>query len=189
MHPVATLPALTLWQPWASLIAVGAKRFETRAHRPPARLIGERIAVHAAQRVVGLEEMDRPVAVLIAEALNRGGQSYALLPRGAVLCTARLVAAYRCGVEAHEAPGHVHLLDRLSAPGVPLRERVPTDLFGNFGRGRWAWELADVRPLVRPHPCRGAQGYGWRCAVPHRLLHPDDQAAIPPDAGHADAAA
>lgn len=27
-----TIPAITLWQPWASLIAVGAKRFETRAH-------------------------------------------------------------------------------------------------------------------------------------------------------------
>jgi hypothetical protein len=39
--------ALSLWQPWASLIAVGAKRFETRSwqtsHRGP-------LLIHAAQK-------------------------------------------------------------------------------------------------------------------------------------------
>lgn len=41
------MKALTLWQPWASLIAVGAKTIETRSW--PTKHRG-RIAIHAAQR-------------------------------------------------------------------------------------------------------------------------------------------
>ena len=39
--------ALTLYEPWATLIAEGHKQFETRNWRPPAARIGERIAIHA----------------------------------------------------------------------------------------------------------------------------------------------
>lgn len=39
--------ALTVKQPWASLIASGEKIIENRSWRPPAALIGERIAIHA----------------------------------------------------------------------------------------------------------------------------------------------
>src|SRR4051794_23151938 len=41
------LPAITLWQPWACLIEIGAKRYETRSRPPPRKLIGQRIAIHA----------------------------------------------------------------------------------------------------------------------------------------------
>jgi hypothetical protein len=30
--------------------------------------------------------------------------------------------------------------------------------YGDFTPGRWAWMVADVRPLPEPIPCRGAQG-------------------------------
>jgi len=43
-----TMKALTLWQPWASLVATGAKRIETRScvtkYRGP-------LAIHAAKEV------------------------------------------------------------------------------------------------------------------------------------------
>jgi hypothetical protein len=39
--------ALPLWQPWASLVEVGAKRIETRHWPAPAALLGQRIAIHA----------------------------------------------------------------------------------------------------------------------------------------------
>jgi hypothetical protein len=53
--------ALTLWQPWASLLLVadprnsGAppKEFETRGWKPPVRMQGERILIHAAAHVPG----------------------------------------------------------------------------------------------------------------------------------------
>ncbi len=43
------MKALTLWQPWASLIVLRHKRFETRSWKMDG-LIGERIAIHAAKR-------------------------------------------------------------------------------------------------------------------------------------------
>jgi hypothetical protein len=44
---VSSIQAITLWQPWASLIARGLKRYETRSWAPPASLIGKRLAIHA----------------------------------------------------------------------------------------------------------------------------------------------
>ena len=44
--------AITLHQPWATLIALGIKSVETRSWPAPARLVGQRIAVHAGKRLV-----------------------------------------------------------------------------------------------------------------------------------------
>lgn len=42
--------ALTLWQPWAEIIALGWKLVENRTWAPPYGVIGERIAIHAGKR-------------------------------------------------------------------------------------------------------------------------------------------
>jgi hypothetical protein len=43
--------AISLHQPWASMIAAGIKRFETRAYPPPKSFeIGGWIAIHAAKK-------------------------------------------------------------------------------------------------------------------------------------------
>lgn len=44
---VETLPALTLHAPWAYAVTDLGKRVENRTWRPPARLIGQRLAIHA----------------------------------------------------------------------------------------------------------------------------------------------
>lgn len=41
------MKALTIRQPWASLIALGVKHIETRSWRAPQSLIGQTIAIHA----------------------------------------------------------------------------------------------------------------------------------------------
>ena len=46
------MKAITLHQPWATLIADGAKTIETRSWRPPQTLIGQRIVIHAGKRLV-----------------------------------------------------------------------------------------------------------------------------------------
>ena len=38
---------LSVWQPWASLLATGTKTIETRTEPAPAALVGQRIAIHA----------------------------------------------------------------------------------------------------------------------------------------------
>ncbi len=67
------MPALTVWQPWASLIVIGAKPVEWRAwdyadRRP--NLVDSRIVIHAGARPVRPKE----VADLI-ERCERGDTS------------------------------------------------------------------------------------------------------------------
>lgn len=45
------MQALTIWQPWASLIVHGFKRIENRTWAPPADLVGTTIAIHAGKKV------------------------------------------------------------------------------------------------------------------------------------------
>lgn len=51
------LPAISLWQPWASFIAIGMKPYETRHWPAPSRIIGQRIAIHAGKRRPDKDDM------------------------------------------------------------------------------------------------------------------------------------
>ena len=69
------MPALTLWQPWASLIAIGAKSIETRSWPAPAGLVGERIAIHAAANAKpGIDDLPGD-----CEGKTEGGWTYGYL--------------------------------------------------------------------------------------------------------------
>src|SRR5580765_585368 len=52
-----TLPALTIWQPWATLIVAGAKPYEFRGWQPPQSYVGKRIAIHAGARPMRMPEV------------------------------------------------------------------------------------------------------------------------------------
>lgn len=126
---------LSLWQPWASLIAWGKKRVETRSWAT--QYCGD-LAIHAAKR------WTRDVAELcLAEPfrslLCRDIAHPAELPRGAVVAVVRLIGCRRTEDVVHQ----------LQADELDL---------GNYEAGRFAWFLTDVRPLVEPYPLRGAQG-------------------------------
>ncbi len=47
---MVTLKTISLWQPWASWVALGWKPIETRLHSRFASLAGQRIVIHAAQK-------------------------------------------------------------------------------------------------------------------------------------------
>lgn len=51
MTDLSGMPAVTLWEPWASAIAYHGKDIENRTWRPPSRLHGQRLAIHAGQRI------------------------------------------------------------------------------------------------------------------------------------------
>lgn len=130
------MKALSLWQPWASLVAVGAKRIETRHWHPPAGLIGERIAIHAAKR--------KPRAMTDRMHCALGG-SLAMptpaLPLGAIVCTVRLARVEPITAELCRALSNAELT------------------FGNYIAGRYAWHLTDVHRLETPIPTIGRQGF------------------------------
>jgi len=134
--------ALTLTQPWATLIAIGAKKVETRswptAYRGP-------LAIHAAKGFPGWAKAyiydDRFVHVLQAAGFTHWKQ----LPLGMVLCTCRLVGTFRTERGAQAT---------LLADPLSEQERA----FGDYTPGRWAWNLADVQPFASPIPATGALG-------------------------------
>ena len=53
------MPAITLWQPYATLLVRGVKRHETRSWTMPQSLHGRRTAIHAAKRPVSKADEDR----------------------------------------------------------------------------------------------------------------------------------
>lgn len=132
--------ALTLWQPWATLIAIGAKTMETRhwatAYRGP-------LLIHAGKTCAPWQD-DPPFARLVRAALEAAGlDASAPLPAGSLLA---VVTVAGC---------------------VPVELALPSPQerrFGNFTAGRYAWLLADVRPFD-PIAAPGKQGL-WECPVP-----------------------
>ena len=84
------MKAITLWQPWASLIADGRKTVETRSWAPPKALIGHRIAIHASKRAPIRGEWSPQLQALI-DLWKRQGEFY--MPLGSVIATATLAAA------------------------------------------------------------------------------------------------
>lgn len=148
------MKAISLLQPWATLIAVGAKRIETRSWSTPYR---GRIAIHASK---GFDPVYRYLASQdpFRAALARGGyRSPGELPRGAVVALATLVD---CIPVTTTCGGFARFARKGNRDDIPESE-LP---FGDFGPGRWAWVLEDVVPLLEPVPARGSLGvWEWIC--------------------------
>ena len=141
------IKTISLWQPYASLIAAGVKTIETRSWAPPKGLMGQRIAIHAAKAMETSDVRGRGRHDRISAALN-DPEWDGNIPRGAVVCTAILDHAAR--VTGPERNGQVT---------VAGNQVVAVDEWGDFGPGRWLWFLRDVEPVDPPVPARGHQGF------------------------------
>ena len=149
------MKAITLHQPWASLIAERVKTIETRSWAPPASLIGQRIAIHAGKREPRIRELPGDIS----------WQWTQDVPRGAVVATALLEDASKVGMRDLCCDDFVHV-SVLSLPMSPIR--IKTDPYGDFGVGRWLWFLTDIQKLSEPIPCRGYQNL-WE--IPRDVLN------------------
>lgn len=132
---------LSLWQPWASLIACGAKRFETRSWQPRRFVSGAEVpwrglvAIHAARTTIVARNGDELQRVLE----RHGLADLDALPRGSVVALAELWAVTPTDLERQ----------RVSAQELAV---------GDWRPGRWAWDLEVVGRLSSPIPNRGSQG-------------------------------
>ena len=82
------MKALSMWNPWAWMIPRGHKTIETRSWPPPEALIGQRIAIHAAQRLA-----QQPVLRHVEALAARRGfdmPEFKLMPRGVLVGTVEL---------------------------------------------------------------------------------------------------
>lgn len=128
------MKALSIRQPFASLIIAGVKQFETRDW--PTKYRGK-LAIHAAK---GWDVTDRTVA---AELAARWPEVKTVIgngvPLGLVLGIVEVEAVYR----SHEI-----------APQLSELERA----VGNYQPGRAAWKLKVIDVFQRPVQARGALG-------------------------------
>ena len=148
------MKAISLWQPWASLIMLGAKRVETRSWRPPEALIGARVMIHAAKHLDPVAFMEPFASVL--------GHHPSSAPRGALLGSVLLEGAWRIdhAADAELVAHEYHRLDGGGGRPVFDVEAAKYELaFGDYTVGRWAWGLADVRRLREPISYRGGQRF------------------------------
>ncbi len=141
------MKALPLWQPWATLVALGAKRVETRSWPAPHWLLGQRFAIHATKTTDHLWICyEHPFSAYVRAA--------EVLPLGAVIAT---VVLDRCS-------------EITAATAAELEQRSAHErAFGDYTPGRFAWVLRDVEPIAPPVPFRGSQGI---FDVPDELLTP-----------------
>jgi hypothetical protein len=151
--PVEPVKALSLWQPWASLIAAGLKRYETRHWRTGYRGL---LAIHAAKREPDIQYED--LLDDVPDSLTWPP------PLGEVVCLARLV--------------DIVPTDRLMTD-PDFKWSLEYGL-GDYSPGRYAWRLEVVEVYDPPIPARGAQGlFEWtpptKQTSPTRHCIPDEE--------------
>lgn len=165
--------AISLWQPYASLIAIGAKRIETRSWPPKGLRVGEQIAIHAT-KTFPQDARDTFWSSTFRDALAQADIRHPRdLPRGAIVAIARLEKVVSTNVlQVQYHTQHAQASDLRMRVGLP--QRMPIALserehaFGNYAPNRYAWVLTDVQPLLRPIAANGAQGI-WNWQAPADL--------------------
>lgn len=143
---------ITLWQPWATLIADGYKQYETRSWATSYR---GTLLIHAAKRKLVHDEMYQ-----ISQAAKGTGmphdqiQKYWVqgVPHGAIVATCELTD---CLLMSSQSPNLVNE----NAGEIAIAGVQPLELaVGLWKPGRFAWKFENVKPLDKPIPAIGHQG-------------------------------
>lgn len=133
------IPAISLWQPWASLWVYGEKTNETRSWPIPPRFkLPFRLAVHASKkwtlplRAIVRTEPFRSSIMTIGKAR---------MPLGELVGTVEIFECIRF------TPAFV----------ASLSEKELA--FGDYAIGRYGWRARDFKPFKKPIPMTGRQGF------------------------------
>lgn len=163
------MKAITVWQPFASLLAYGGKRFETRSwaisYRGP-------IAIHAAslstRSVINRcfpvasytfhpdyhakEQLLKALSEVFGVPYGKIMDHLKTLPTGAVVATANLIGCHEIA-RINEKNCYCDC----NRKGVWIDVTDQEVVFGNWVHGRYAWEFSDMK-IITPVPARGRQG-------------------------------
>lgn len=154
------MKALTLWQPWASLVILGAKPYEFRTWPAPAYMIHQRIVIHAAARSANVGDM--------AQLLERLGTpddgafldaaiARPFLERCMTGLRANSPLEYSCGLGTALLGEPIKAIDVPGIPGQGDVEIINPDM--------WAWPLTEIHRWAEPVDCKGLQGF-WTWPLP-----------------------
>ena len=134
------MKAISLFQPWATLVAIGAKTFETRSWET--RYRGE-LAIHAT-KAMPRDARELCYQQPFFDVLHNAGYDPFNLPRGCI----------------------VAITDLLRVEPMYLYEPEELDeynrAFGDWSLGRFAWKLVSIKRLEHPIPAKGSLGlWNW----------------------------
>lgn len=133
---------ISMWEPWATLMAIGAKRIETRSWATGYR---GWLAIHASKG--GLSKR------MLTECMEEDAFRMALmgerLSPGCIVAVVRLVDC--CPTDERQ-----YLLGVFAE--YPELDTEQERYFGNFDEGRWCWVTEDLFRLPEPIPFRAGQG-------------------------------
>lgn len=150
------MKCISLHQPWASLVVIAEKRFETRSwptkHRGP-------ILIHAAKRQIpenlivgepfwsalGGKKWSTP-----PEPMSYVSEVYKTIPLGCIIGVAEVVDVQKI-FDSSTGGGRLATLENGTIIGPPEIH------FGDYKRGRYAWKLTNPRRFANPIPFRGMQ--------------------------------
>jgi hypothetical protein len=133
------MKVISLWEPWASLVALEIKHNETRSwytrYRGP-------LAIHAAKVIVPFEQLFTELSpqqrLFIYDQICKAYGAYNKMPTGAILATSNLL--------------NVVATEKIS-PTLTWLERA----CGDYSAGRFAWKLCNTKRLAEPIPAKGRQ--------------------------------
>lgn len=164
------MKALTIWQPWASLIMAGAKPYEFRGWRAHRALIGQRIVIHASAKKID-KQMACDLYHILAnreqcDEIARAAAETCLIPDKALPVLGDAWMPFRTPLPMSAGLGTAIL-------GEP---RIGTEIAEEFGVPRandsdrdehanWGWPLTDIEIWDEPIPMKGAQGF-WNWPKP-----------------------
>lgn len=145
------IKALTLWQPWASLMAMEEKKIETRSWKTKYRGL---LAIHAAKRPLRTPEIELYNKAFCDLGLKLPSPRWAL-PFGEIVAVVELKACW-------QTPGDDHFKTMLDVHGG-----VHESLFGNYAKGRYAWitKMVYAVPYNETYNVNGQRGL-WDWEVP-----------------------
>ncbi len=152
------MKALSLWQPWASLMMTPAKRNETRSwatsYRGPLVICAAKGGLSKSDLIAEMSywHMQSALGPLVGKPckLPNGptdehpwrwnGVEWSLLPMGAAL-------------------GIVELYDCVPTDKMTQEEIIIERHFGNYEIGRYAWKTRLIKVFDNPFPVKGKQGF------------------------------
>jgi hypothetical protein len=149
------MKTITLWQPWSSLVAIGAKPYEFRKWAAPRWLIGQRIAIHAGARPVRAAEVRKMLIDLASSEpwrsclrpeiakpfLMKVVENPTAVPHGCIVATAILGAPVRADKVLTDFGGPVE---------------IDSDRGEHFN---FAWPMLEVEEMQPPILATGHQGF------------------------------
>jgi activating signal cointegrator 1 len=131
------MKAITVLQPWAHLLLIGAKRYEIRSWKTKHRGI---LLIHAGRRLTDTARNLCTVEPFRSTLAQAGIKRPSELPLGVLL-------------------GSLIVEDCLPTDQVMYGNPDVRDVaFGDFRPGHWAWRMSDPKPLATPIFYQGVLG-------------------------------